>query len=285
MDSEDRGLGPVYRVTSEPHRTADISLDCVYDKNGDGLFVQAIEDEKHVDLRDESMTADVYWAEGWILDFARATRTDLTFHDDKPVRMYPVRYRVADFDLSRRFRRVLKRNEDVRCVVRPLRLTPAKDELYKVHCYSRFQDYKGALSRGYKYIVHHDPPLRELTMFGPDGRLIAFSIIEIGTAASYGRLTAWSPDERHRSLGTFAMLKAIEYARERGFKYHYVGPTYLADRAFNYKLRYPACEVYDWERNEWYASDSAKAIKLLNAPLRRRRWSFTDNNWVGWLAE
>lgn len=110
--------------------------------------------------------------------------------------------------------------------------------------------------------------------------MIAFTLIEIGHNASYAVKTAWTPDEKRRSLGTFVFLKAIEYVRSLGFEHHYVGPTILQDPAFSYKLRFPACELYDLEANEWVASETERAKAMFTEPFRYRRWDPETEAWA-----
>ena len=243
-----------------------------YDSTGEELFIETIEQTEYgVDPFDEDLAPEAYWAEGWDLGDFEAYRNNAYNYDGVWHRMFPTRYRVADFNLSRGFRRVLKNNADLRFVVRPFRTTPAKDVLHQIHCYSRFHEIKRPLSEVYTPLRLGCAPLRELTVFHPTRGLIAFSLIEIGEKASYAVSTVWNPDENKRSLGTFVFLKAVEFARSMGYEHHYVGPTILADRAFSYKLRYPACELYDWAANDWVASDSERARAMFAEPFPRHR--------------
>ena len=268
------------RLTPEPRVCAEFLDWDHYERTGEELYIETIDQEEVVDLIDEDLTPETYWAEGWDLGYYNAHRHDTSEHNDVPCRLFPTRYRIEDFDLGRSFRRVLKNNADLQCVVRPLRMTPAKDALDQAHCFSRFHELKAPLSTVYKHLHYRYPALRELTVFHPTRGLIAFTILAIGENASYATRTAWAPDEKHRSLGTFTFLKAVEYARSLGFEHHYVGPTILEDPAFNYKLRYPACELYDWEANDWVASKSERAKAMFAAPLTRRRWNPETTDWA-----
>ncbi|MBK7393013.1 MAG: hypothetical protein IPI64_06860 [Chloracidobacterium sp.] len=269
------------RVTPEPFVIPDHLDEELFDKTGEQWYFETIEQTEYgVDPFGEGLTPDAYWAEGWNLSYYQADRSNACGHDDALHRMFPTRYRLADFDLSRSFRRVLKNNADLECVVRPFRPTPAKDELDQIHCYSRFRETKAPLSTIYAKLRYRPAPIRELTVFHPTRGLIAFTLIEVGENASYALRTAWNPDERKRSLGTFTFLKAVEYARSLGFEHHYVGPTLLADPAFSYKLRFPACELYDWDANDWVASESERAKAMFAAPFPRRRWDTETEDWA-----
>lgn len=251
-----------------------------FDKTGEYLYIGTIDQEEMVDPFDEGLAPEAYWAEGWNLGYYQANRSNACNHNDVLCRMFPTRYRIADFELSRSFRRVLKKNADLRCVVRPFRVTPAKDALDQVHCYSRFKELRPLLSKTYTRLKYRCAPIYELTAFHKERGMIAFTLIEIGHNASYAVKTAWTPAEKPRSLGTFVFLKAIEYVRSLGFEHHYVGPTILQDPAFSYKLRFPACELYDWEANEWVATETERAKAMFTEPFRRRRWDPKTEEWA-----
>ena len=240
-------------------------------ETGEFLAIKVIEQQELVDPFDEGLAPEAYWAEGWDFSSFMAYRSNLYYHNEVACKMFPARYRVNDFKLNRSFRRVLRNNADLRCVVRPFRVTPAKDALDQLHCYSRFKEFKPPLSASFKHHRLRCAPMYEITVFHKERGMIAFTLIEIGHNASYAVKTAWTPDERERSLGTFTFLKAVEYARSLGFEHHYVGPTILENPAFSYKLRFPACEVYDWEANDWVASDSERARTMFATPFRYRR--------------
>lgn len=261
------------RLTPEPtFNTEDVGPAATNDPD---IYVEFADNEIHVDLGEKGETPDVYWAEGWTFSsIMTATRGNGVWHEDTIVRSIPTRYCVADIQLSRNLKRVLKRNRDLATVIRPLRMTPGKDELHALYSFFRFQNIPKPLSQCWPYIEHYPSELLELTAFDPDGRLVLLSIIEAGEESSYSTKTIWLPDAAKRSLGTFAILKAFEFAASRGYKYHYVGPTILADPLFSYKLRYPAAELYRVESNQWLRADSPEGMALLNEPFKRYKAEF-----------
>jgi arginine-tRNA-protein transferase len=233
------------------------------------LTVQTTEED--VDLGRTGQMADEWWAEGWnFTSMILAARANAVLEDAGPIRSLATRYRLENFRLSRAFKRVMKRNADLLTVFRPLRMTPGKDELHGIHILSRFKKVSGPLTKSWPYIVHYPSEVNEMVVFSPEGRMIGLSIIEAGKAASYGTQTVWHPEYADRSLGTFCMLKSLEYARERGFQFHYVGPTIFGDPNFTYKLRFPGCELYRIESNEWLRSDTPEGIALLTEPFPRK---------------
>ncbi len=269
-------------VTPEPRRWSEILDEEAFDR-GEELYILTIEDEDEcIDLGEKGETADMYWAEGWTFSgMMSAVRSNAVWHEDELVRSLATRYRVRDIKLNRSLSRVLKKNADLLTVIRPLRITPGKEELNALHVYNRFKKVSGPLAKAWQYIVHYPSSVNELVVFSPDGSLLALSILETGGGkASYSTKTMWHPEHANRSLGTFCLLKAFEYARERGFEYHYVGPTILPDPNFNYKLRFPAAELYRIESNEWLRADTEEGMALFVEPFPRRLWDAEKEDWA-----
>ena len=71
-----------------------------------------------------------------------------------------------------------------------------------------------------------------------DGRLIGIAIVDIGQTSLSAVYTHFHPDASRYSIGTYAILKQIEYATERNMQWVYLG-MYVADNPhLNYKSRF-----------------------------------------------
>jgi hypothetical protein len=82
----------------------------------------------------EDFKVDKYWARGWTNEDDYFKREDsMEFSRRVTHRVFPTRYRLKDFRLSKSLRRVFNHNRDLKTIVRPLRLTPAMSELYLRH--------------------------------------------------------------------------------------------------------------------------------------------------------
>lgn len=227
-------------------------------------YAEIAGDEMPADIRGNGEIPDTYWADGWMLDFCNATRTHYDFWDGHYHDVYPTRYRLRDFRLSKGLRRVLKRNADLTTVIRPLRITTGKEEIYYRHCLSRFGEApRKPLSARYEYIVHHAARLMELCIFEATRGLIAFSIFELGEYSTYANLAAWLPEDEGRGLGTFTILKEVEHARSLGHRHYYLGHVYLANPAYRYKTRFPGLEIRDHATGIWHHYESEHAQDLL----------------------
>ncbi len=172
-----------------------------------------------------------------------------------------IRVRVHDFAEGRRWRRVLKQNEDIEVVVRPPELTPEHLALYGR--YHRFME-------SHRDWPHHDPRpqsysqafllggegfAREVAYFR-GGRLVGCALMDdVGDAVSLVYFY-YAPEWREQSPGVFSILTQFRYARERGYRYAYLGYWIPENRSMSYKSQYRPHEILtrypaDGESPEW----------------------------------
>lgn len=71
-----------------------------------------------------------------------------------------------------------------------------------------------------------------------DDELIAVSVVDVGAVSTSAVYTFFDPAEDRYSLGTFAILKQIEWAAETGREFVYLGMYVAANRHLNYKARF-----------------------------------------------
>ena len=65
----------------------------------------------------------------------------------------------------------------------------------------------------------------------------------------------FDPDETTASLGIFTMLKEIEYTVNHGKTHYYHGYAYEGSSFYDYKKRFSALEMYDWN-GRWLPFDN-----------------------------
>jgi arginine-tRNA-protein transferase len=88
--------------------------------------------------------------------------------------------------------------------------------------------------------------VRQLSVYEGD-RMVAASFFDVGAAAMSGVYAVFDPVEAGRSLGIFTLLKEIEFAAAAGLEYYYLGYSYEDASFYDYKKRFRASEVFDWE--------------------------------------
>ena len=226
-------------------------------RNSDGHFLPdhiaaaVISETKDIDFRDGRESVDELWAEGWHLHPGMAHRINYDTFLDRCVKVFPSRYRLCDFRLSKSMRRVLVKNKDLACIIRPLEITPDKEYLNTEHNWFRLgEGPRESLAYRWDYASLFASTLMEVCCYDAE-ELVAFSIFEVGEQATLGDIGVWSPRFAARSLGTLTILKEIEYALSIGADHYYFGPFYAQNPNYGYKTRFPGLELYDWDNKRW----------------------------------
>ena len=83
------------------------------------------------------------------------------------------------------------------------------------------------------------------------GRLIAVAVTDITPEAMSAVYTFFDPRLEHRSLGTLAILRQIEWARRESRRHLYLGYWIQGHRKMDYKRRFQPLESFDgrnWNR-------------------------------------
>ena len=153
----------------------------------------------------------------------------------------PTRVKVSEFALTKSLKRVLKRGE--RCLTTTWQdpsADPDRVDLFNVHRNQRNlgRDQERVSMDSYRsFLTDSCCNSRELSIYLKD-ELIAVSIIDLGEQSLSAVYTHFHPKHDKFSLGTYAILKQFEYAREMGLKYVYLGMYVAENRHLNYKARY-----------------------------------------------
>ncbi|QYU67947.1 polysulfide reductase NrfD [Leptolyngbya sp. 15MV] len=87
---------------------------------------------------------------------------------------------------------------------------------------------------------------KEICVYEED-RLLAVSYFDVGSRSVSGVYAMFDPAITHRGLGIFTMLKEIEYSIETNRQYYYQGYAYEGESFYDYKKRFRATEVFDWD--------------------------------------
>ena len=171
----------------------------------------------------------------------------------------PVRVALADFRPRRRHRRCLQTNQDIRLTIKRNGLL---DEYLPV-C----QSYLDKRHPGGGMDTMHMAELgaflscawsqTEFLEFRKDDRLLAIAAtdrVADGLSAVY---TFFDPDNHWRGLGTYAILKQIEYARKRELSWLYLGYWIEECAKMNYKSGFQPLQVFNG--SEWTEPNARRA--------------------------
>lgn len=237
----------------------------------DVLYAKTYEDEINVDVSENGELIEKYWEKAWITGFHDFRRSNFDSYKGRYYKAFPTRYRVSDFKLTKSLRRVLNKNRDLNFVTRPLRVTPAKSDLYDTYNFLRHgEPPKKSLLEHYKHITNADSKKMELCVF-KGKKLVACSFFEVGNFSMYGNSAFWDLKETSRSLGTLTILLEIQYALKLDFLYYYLGHFYVQNPVYHYKARFGGLELYDWDNERWMDFKDSQIKELLKQKLPRHK--------------
>jgi arginyl-tRNA--protein-N-Asp/Glu arginylyltransferase len=83
------------------------------------------------------------------------------------------------------------------------------------------------------------------------GRLVAFSLFDLGRASVMSLLGVFDPDLQRESLGYATMALEVDLARERALGWHYSGYVLPGEPRMDYKLRVGGMEFLDPDTHLW----------------------------------
>jgi len=198
---------------------------------------------------------DLLLADGWRHFGEHFFRYNVGPHELELRRVLPLRISLKDFKVSRSQRRIIKRNQDLQSVIRPIEITTEKVILFEKHK----QRFKHSVPNSiYDFLssVPADVPCEafEVSVYAQE-KLLAASFFDVGATAISAVYAMFETEESSRSLGIFTMLLTIEYALKSGKSFYYPGYAYEGNSFYDYKKRFSALETFDWN-GYWEKFDS-----------------------------
>ena len=161
-----------------------------------------------------------------------------------------LRIDVDNFLLSRSQKRVIKRNENTKILLRQPTISSAHINLYnRYHAWKAKKD--GWKYRDINYKDYYENFVEGAWDFGyevlyfQDERLIGVDLIDIledGISAIY---FFYEPDYAKLSLGIYSLLYQIALAKEMGLSYIYLGYWVNGCKAFKYKTNFKPEEILE----------------------------------------
>ncbi|NIK72766.1 arginine-tRNA-protein transferase [Thermonema lapsum] len=192
-------------------------------------------------------TLDLLLADGWRHFGTYFFRHTTELHCGVEVDVMPLRIRLCDFSMKKRQQKIWRRNQRFLTLIRPFRFGMQKQLLFEKHK-QRFKEH--VPSHLFDFLPEHpERPTRihEVCVYDEE-RLIAASFIDIGQMATSAIYAMFDPDYASFSLGIYTLLVEIDYARQQGKQYHYLGYAYPVPSHYDYKKQFNALEYYDWKK-------------------------------------
>ncbi|HQU85232.1 MAG TPA: nucleotidyltransferase domain-containing protein [Pyrinomonadaceae bacterium] len=222
---------------------------------------------------DDDITVDEYLAKGWQTSDEGYRRFDSDVHNECEYRVFPTRYRLKDFKLSKSLRRVLNKNRDLKMSIRPFRPTEAKDDLYTAHLHSRFEKEKPryTLQTAYDHLKYSYVQPMEAVVF-KENKLIACSVFEVSENSVFGSRAFWDPNLKNRSLGILTVLLEMQFGVKNGKEFYYLGHYFEQNPVYRYKSRFPAFDLWDWDNERWvdYKLEKERVVQMFDHKFKCR---------------
>lgn len=190
---------------------------------------------------------DFLLAEGWRNFGTYFFRHNIGICQGELRRVIPLRIRLSDFTLSKSQRRNLQRNQDLQVIIRPIFIDEEKEQLFHRHK-QRFAEH--VPDTIYTFLSPQPATIPseafELCVYEKE-RLLAVSFFNEGLDSVSGIYAMFEPTEIKRGLGILTMLLEIQYAQNQGKSFYYQGYAYEGESFYDYKKRFRALEMFDWE--------------------------------------
>ena len=175
----------------------------------------------------------------------------------------PIRLKPDAFIMSRSQKRALKKCSNVKIKIGPPRFSEKKFELYLEHK-ERFP----SLQDDVEDIDNFSVSFYESVPFGIEfeyyykGELVGAALGDFTRNTFSAVYTFYVNPEPQMSLGVFSVLKQLQFAKECGIKFFYLGYFILQNPSLNYKANFKPNEVFI--NNEWVAYHSEKGNTLVS---------------------
>jgi arginine-tRNA-protein transferase len=192
---------------------------------------------------------DALLADGWRHFGEHFFRYNIGIYENQLRLVLPLRIRLANFQISKSQRRVLKKNQDLQIVFRPIEITAEKEDLFEHHK-QRFNHAVPDSIYDFLSLEPADVPCEALEVCVYEkNRLLAASFFDVGASAVSAIYAMFEPSEVSRSLGIFTMLLTIDFATKNSKAFYYPGYAYEKNSFYDYKKRFSALEEFDWNGN------------------------------------
>jgi arginine-tRNA-protein transferase len=178
----------------------------------------------------------------------------------------PTRVIVDEFQLTTSLKRVKSRGDAaIALSVGTARVDAQRVDLYNLHRLQRKLGDESSLAASEDYrefLIESCCDTREFSYY-VNGILVGCTIADIGQDSLSAVYTYFDPSYSRLSIGTYAVLKLLEYAKEHDMKYVYLGLYVASNAHLRYKSRFTVQERLvngQWVRFAQPSNDWAGAI-------------------------
>lgn len=212
---------------------------------------------------------DAYLSKGWYRIHQMLITTDLIAKDEEFFAVFWLRYRLADYQHSKKSRKLLEACAQFSSSIDPLQFTDELEELFTKYRQQLDFDMSDS-ARAYLLGDRTENVFNsQLLTIRDNGKLIAAGCYDKASESLTGILSIYDPAYKKYSLGKVLLLLKLEEALRLQKIYFYPGYLSLHTTKFDYKL-FPAInatEVYNRLTDEWQPYGTTNLQELHEAML------------------
>ncbi len=218
---------------------------------------------------------DELWAQGWRHFGSRFFRYSLMWQEESWKRVLNLRVPLQEWSPSKSQRRTLKRNHDLEVDFAPAVPGGEEEGLFQNHK-QRFRDNVPDVLSDFLGEEPNGVPVPCLQLsVRKEGELLAASFLDLGQRACSSIYGIFDPKESERRLGILTMLLEMNYAKEIGMEFYYLGYVCVEPSPYDYKKEVKPSWVWDWEKWQPFMRDdySKQALPVSKVLQARKRES------------
>jgi len=181
----------------------------------------------------------------------------------------PIRVRPGKFKMSRSQKRAMQACRGVEVKIGRPKFSGEKFHLYLQHK-KRFPSLQHDVEDedNFRISFYDNPPFGLEFEYYYGGRLLGVALADCTRKTFSAIYTFYNPACSKMSVGTFSVLKQLEFCRQQGIDYFYLGYFILHNKSLRYKASFKPNEVYI--DNEWVSYNVAGAGVLV--PEEKLAW-------------
>jgi len=157
----------------------------------------------------------------------------------------PIRMRIDGFHMNRSQRRALRRCQDIEVQIGTPRFSREKFRMYLEHK-DRFHSLQDDVEdeQNFRLSFYVNTQYGIEFEYYMDGNLVGVALGDYTEKTFSAIYTFYTAAAAKKSLGTYSVLKQIEFSRLKGIRYFYLGYYIAGNSSLNYKSNFRPSEVY-----------------------------------------
>lgn len=161
----------------------------------------------------------------------------------------PLRIPADTFIPSKSQRRNIRKNSNIEVRFVEPDFNGKIYEIYRKHSRERFGDESSLEDFVHTFYTPSCPSIQ--SEYYMEGELIAAGFLDMGSDCLSSVYFVYDTDYASLGLGTFSVLREIEYVKELGLKYYYLGYYVEGCERMLYKGNFLPRERLDWASGRW----------------------------------